>query len=98
MGLNNHLLIEESGVDLDIYFSYGEVRELFYRIGDEIFFGRGNLSSRNTFVPGCLYSLEKNEDGSFKDNRFFKIELKDGLILRAQEVSQDEYGSLEGSS
>lgn len=103
MGLNNYLMTSEvqsdgTTIDIDIAFSYGEVREYFYRVGDKIFSVErddNDLSGICIVVPGLAAIRHTKESGNTCE-RYYRIVLIDDQIVSYSPTTKDDYDALEG--
>lgn len=90
MGTFNELLLPEIG---RVQFKHGMRWQYEYKIGDTISWAplaRPDWAAFCVKVPGIA-------GGELKDEpyRFFEIEVKDDIIIGAQEISASEYERLE---
>jgi hypothetical protein len=92
MSLANNLKIEISEKMVNVRFTYGEVWEHEYNLGDRLNMGSQEQLFASTAVPGIS---TVREDGRFVD-RFFRIEIVDGIIAKCQEINRHDFLALGG--
>lgn len=101
MGLNNYVTVidiqpDGSAIELDIAFSYGEVREYFYRVGDEVFVTeQENSDNGGMYVIPGLAALSGNNKNEMVHERYYRIIISNGRITAYFPTTQGDYEDLE---
>ncbi len=108
MGLTNHLIAtvlshEGEVEEIDIQFNYGEVREIYYRLGDTILAESATGLERldDAVIPGIALVSENKSDSPIKlevnNLRYFRIVVINGRIASFLLTSLEDYESLEAA-
>lgn len=108
MGLVNHLLAvmpSSSGPDrqIDIQFSYGDVREFCYRVGDSLRFSADEQPAQalDAIVPGIAVMLDEaphppaGEPIPEEQVRYFRIVVMTGRIVSYSPTTREDFKALE---